>query len=72
MRQIVRFVQSINRAEKAARTDGTQLARECIKTIYVHLVPEGDGKEHGSKRMWTVGGKLPGIVRTGHFSLSVR
>lgn len=55
MRQIVRFVQSINRAEKAARTDGTQLARECIKTIYVHLVPEGDGKEHGSKRMWTVG-----------------
>lgn len=53
MRNTLRLVQSVNKAEKADCADGAQLARECVKTVYVHLVPVGDGQDLKSKQMWT-------------------
>lgn len=67
MRNTLRLVQSVNKAEKADCADGAQLARECVKTVYVHLVPVGDGQDLKSKQMWTFKGKLAATDRSGCF-----
>lgn len=66
MRSTLDLVQSANAAEKAARNDGRRIARECGKSVYVHLVEErgvNKSKSLEGKKMWTVGGASFRICR---------